>query len=221
MTKTPVSAPPPTPPLRTLLLLVRHGVTPTTGQVLPGRAPGLHLSEQGKVQAERFAARLAGLPVDAIYSSPMERALETAAPASEATGLRVMHDVGLLECDFGSWTGAALTELNKLPQWREVQNSPSTFSFPNGESFTQMQDRMVDALENISFVHAGGVVICFSHADTIKAAVAHFMGTPLDNFQRIFISPASVSVIALLEGRPPEVLMVNTTSGALSDLQTA
>lgn len=219
MTQTPDSAPPLQPPARTLLLLVRHGVTPTTGQVLPGRAPGLHLAEQGNKQAQRFAERLQGLAVDAIYSSPMERALETAAPAAEATGLKVTHDDGLLECDFGTWTGAALSELYKLPQWREVQSSPSTFRFPDGESFSEMQERMVAALENIAAAHPGGVVICFSHADTIKAAVAHAMGTPLDNFQRIYINPASVSVIALVDGRPPEVLMVNSASEPLSGLK--
>ena len=210
---------PPAPP-RTLLLLVRHGETPTTGTVLPGRASGLHLSERGRAQAESFAGRLQDLEVDALYSSPLERTRETAEPASATTGLSITHDGGLLECDFGEWTGAALADLAKLPQWKTVQNSPSTFRFPGGESFPEMQDRMVGALKWISEAHPNGVVVCFSHADPIKAAVAHALGTPLDHFQRVFISPGSVSVISLGKGRPPEVLMVNSTQESLSGLRT-
>lgn len=207
-------------PQRTLLLLVRHGQTPTTGQLLPGRAPGLHLSERGKAQATEVASRLRDIPLDAIYSSPLERTLETAAPTAAAKGLSVTHDVGLLECDFGAWTGAALTDLYKVPEWSTVQNSPSTFRFPDGESFTEMQQRMVGALEAIATDNPDATVACFSHADTIKAAIAHAMGTALDNFQRIFVSPASISIIALVAGRPPEILTVNSTDGSLGEFFT-
>jgi probable phosphomutase (TIGR03848 family) len=203
----------------TLILLIRHGETPTTGKVLPGRAPGLHLSERGRAQADRVAERLTGLPVDAIYSSPLERTSETAAPSASRTGLPLNHDDGLIECDFGDWTGAALAELATLPQWQGVQHSPSTFRFPNGESFTQMQARMVGALEVLRAAYPGNVVVCFSHADPIKAAVAHAMGTHLDLFQRIMISPGSVSAIEYVEGRPPAVLMVNSTTEPLSGLR--
>ncbi|WP_455834381.1 MSMEG_4193 family putative phosphomutase [Pseudarthrobacter siccitolerans] len=203
----------------TLLLLIRHGETPTTGKLLPGRAPGLHLSERGRIQAERISERLRGLPVGAIYSSPLERTSETAAPSAERTGLRLNHNDGLIECDFGDWTGAALAELAVLPQWQEVQHSPSTFRFPNGESFMQMQARMVGALEVLRAAHPGAVVVCFSDADPIKAAMAHAMGTHLDLFQRIMISPGSVSAIGYVQGRPPAVLMVNSTSEPLSGLR--
>ncbi len=202
----------PNPPAgqeRTLLLLVRHGETPTTGQVLPGRAPGLHLSERGQGQADSFAERLAGLPVDAVYSSPLERALETAAPAAASTGLEVAVEDGLIECDFGDWTGAALADLTGLPEWRTVQHTPSSFRFPGGESFTRMQARMVGALEDLRAAHRGGVILCFSHADPIKAAVAHALGTHLDLFQRIVISPCSVTAIAYGDGGPT-VLSVNS-----------
>jgi probable phosphomutase (TIGR03848 family) len=203
----------------TLLLLVRHGETPTTGMVLPGRAPGLHLSDRGRAQAERVSDRLSGLPVDAVYSSPLERACETAEPTAARTGLDVKHDDGLLECDFGEWTGAAIADLAALPEWQTVQHSPSAFRFPNGESFTQMQARIVGALEVLRTAHAGGVVVCFSHADPIKAAVAHALGTHLDLFQRIVISPGSVSAISSVEGRAPAVLMVNSTAEPLSGLR--
>jgi probable phosphomutase (TIGR03848 family) len=203
----------------TLLLLVRHGETPTTGTVLPGRAAGLHLSDRGRVQAERVADRLAGLSVNAIYSSPLERASETAEPAAARTALAVNRDDGLLECDFGDWTGAAIADLAALPEWQTVQHSPSEFRFPNGESFPEMQARIVGALEALRTDHAGGVVVCFSHADPIKAAVAHALGTPLDLFQRIVISPGSVSAIAFVDGQDPAVLMVNSTSEPLSGLR--
>jgi probable phosphomutase (TIGR03848 family) len=198
---------------------VRHGETPTTGTVLPGRAPGLPLSDRGQAQADRIAERLDGLPVSALYSSPLERACETAGPTAVRTGLEVTHDEGLLECDFGDWTGAAIADLAVLPEWQTVQHSPSAFRFPDGESFPEMQSRIAGALELLCSAHAGGVVVCFSHADPIKAAVAHFLGTPLDLFQRIVISPGSVSAISFVEGQDPAVLMVNSTSEPLSGLK--
>ena len=205
----------------TLLLLVRHGETPTTGTVLPGRAPGLHLSERGRAQAERVSERLSGLPVDALYSSPLERACETAEPTAARTGLDVKHDDGLLECDFGGWTGFAIADLAALPEWQTVQHSPSAFRFPGGESFPEMQARIVGAMEALCAAHVGGVVVCFSHADPIKSAVAHALGTPLDLFQRIVISPGSVSAVSFVEGQDPAVHMVNSTSEPLSGLRAS
>lgn len=217
--ETTAAPPPPSRPESTLLLLVRHGETPTTGQVLPGRAPGLHLSERGRAQAERVAERLDGLSIDAVYSSPLERTCETAEPTTARTGLELRTEAGLIECDFGEWTGAALSELAGLPHWQTVQHNPSAFRFPNGESFIQMQARIVGALGVLGAAHAGGVVVCFSHADPIKAAVAHALGTHLDLFQRIVISPGSVSAISYTDGQGPSVLMVNSTSEPLSGLR--
>lgn len=198
---------------------MRHGQTPTTGKVLPGRATGLHLAEAGVSQAHRVAERIAELPkVDAIYASPLERARETAAPIGKALKQRVKIDKGLLECDFGDWTGAELGKLMKLPEWSTVQKAPSTFRFPNGESFTEMQTRMVSALDRIRAAHPGGTVVCVSHADPIKAAVAHAMGTHLDLFQRIVIGTCSVSAVAY-SGHGPIVLTVNSTGGSLADLR--
>ena len=208
----------PTPP-PTLVLLVRHGQTPTTGKVLPGRAPGLHLVEAGEAQARAAGERIAALKkVDAVYASPLERARETAAPIGKAVGQRVHIDKGLQECDFGDWTGAELKALMKLPEWTTVQRSPSTFRFPNGESFTEMQTRIVSAVERICAAHPGGTVVCVSHADPIKAAVAQAMGTHIDLFQRIVISTCSISAVAYhVSG--PVVLTVNSTGGPLSDLR--
>jgi probable phosphoglycerate mutase len=207
-------------PQPTTILLVRHGQTPTTGKVLPGRAKGLHLAEQGVEQAKIAALRIAELKVSAVYSSPLERAKETAKPISDALGLKTKIDRGLFECDFGDWTGKELVKLNKLPEWQTVQRAPSTFRFPNGESFTEMQTRMVSALDRLRIQHPGETIVCVSHADTIKAAVAHAMGTHLDLFQRIVISPASVSAITWHAGGPI-VLAVNSTGRPLTELRPA
>ncbi len=205
----------PAPPPPTLVLLVRHGQTPTTGKVLPGRAPGLHLADKGRQQAEAVAERIVALQTDkrqvaAVYASPLERTRETAAPIAKALGLRVRRAKGLLECEFGDWTGAELKKLYKLPEWRTVQRNPSGFRFPGGESFTEMQTRIGTAIETIRAEHAGETVVAVSHADPIKAAVAQAMGMHLDLFQRIVISPCSVSAI-LYGADGPIVLAVNST----------
>jgi probable phosphomutase (TIGR03848 family) len=207
----------PTPP--SLVLFVRHGQTPSTGQRLPGRAPGLHLSDVGRDQAAAAAARIGELKsVDAIYTSPLERARETAAPIATTRQLKATVDRGLLECDFGEWTGAELKKLAKQPEWRTVQSYPSGFRFPGGESFVEMQDRMVGAVDRLVAKHRGGVIVCVSHADPIKAAVAHALGTHLDLFQRIVISTCSVTAVAYGTGGPV-VLTVNSTGGSLAALR--
>jgi probable phosphoglycerate mutase len=192
------------------VVLVRHGQTPTTGSVLPGRAAGLHLAEGGVTQAEAVAQRLAGLArVDAVYASPLERTRETARPIARARDLKVRVDRGLLECDFGEWTGRALKELGKLPEWTTVQRYPSGFRFPGGESFREMQVRITSALSRLVERHRGGVIVAVSHADPIKAAVADALGTHLDLFQRIAISPCSTTTISYGAGGPM-VLSVNS-----------
>lgn len=199
------------------MLLVRHGKTPTTGTVLPGRAKGLHLSDEGRAQAEEVAGRIAALQVAtgtgpvAVYASPLERTTETARPIARALGLRVRADRGLLECDFGQWTGARLAALYKKPEWGAVQRNPSGFRFPDGESFLEMQTRMASTLARLAARHRGTTVVAVSHADPIKAAVAHAAGTPLDLFQRLTVAPCSVSAIAYTGGGP-FVLTVNSTA---------
>ncbi|MGH9222992.1 MAG: histidine phosphatase family protein [Acidimicrobiales bacterium] len=193
----------PAPPKPTLVLFVRHGQTPTTGKLLPGRATGLHLSDAGKAQAQTAADAIAGLKqVDAVYSSPLERAKETAAPIAKARGLRVIADKGLLEIDIGDWTGEELKKVARLPEWRAVQRYPSGFRFPSGESFVELQTRIVGTIERLVAAHPGGTIIAVSHADTIKAAVVHATGAHLDMFQRISISPASITAVAYGELGP-------------------
>lgn len=203
----------------TLVLLVRHGTTPTTGKVLPGRARGLHLSDRGREQAVRAAERINELgKVRAVYASPLERARETAAPIGRAVHKPVRIERGLLECDFGQWTGASLKRLMKKPEWSIVQRTPSAFRFPDGESFMEMQTRIVDAVDTIRRRHPGKTVVCVSHADPIKAFVAYAMGTPLDLFQRIVISTCSVTAV-LVGDVAPIVLTVNSTGSSLKDLR--
>jgi probable phosphomutase (TIGR03848 family) len=210
-------AKPPTPPKPTTIVLVRHGQTPTTGVKLPGRAKGLHLADVGKQQATAVGERLdAFKAIDAIYSSPLERARETAMPLAKRRNLPVRINRGLLECEFGDWTGRDLKDLYKLPEWSTVQRYPSGFRFPNGESFSEMQTRIVGAINALRVKHPGQVVVCFSHADPIKAAVADALGTHLDLFQRISISTCSVTAISY-GPHGPNVLTVNDT-GALGKL---
>jgi probable phosphoglycerate mutase len=199
-------------------LLVRHGVTATTGKVLPGRAAGLHLSDEGRLQAESAAKRIGSLPrVAAIYCSPLERARETAMPIARAKRLPIRIDRGLLECDFGDWTGEKLQQLSKLPEWDVVQRHPSAFRFPRGESFTELQTRITNAIARLVAQHPGRVIVAVSHADPIKAAVAHALGMPLDLFQRVVIGTASITAIAY--GRTnATALTVNSVDGDLAAL---
>ena len=209
----------PAGPKPTLVLLVRHGQTPTTGTTLPGRAPGLHLADKGVAQAEAAAERIRplGAKVAAVYASPLERTQETAVPIAKAVKKRVRTDAGLLECDFGGWTGKNLKELAKLPEWKTVQRYPSGFRFPKGESFAEMQARITGAIDRLVARHPGETVVAVSHADPIKAAVAQALGTHLDLFQRIVISPCSVTAV-LYTDAGPVVLAVNSTGGDLSTL---
>jgi len=178
----------------------------------------LHLADAGVRQAERAAERLAALSkVDGLYCSPLERTRETAKPIGAALGLTPKVRRGLLECDFGDWTGAKLKDLFKLPEWRTVQQAPSQFRFPNGESFIEMQVRIVGTIEALAAEHRGGTIVCVSHADPIKAAMAHALGTHIDLFQRIVISTCSISAVAYTVGGPI-VLAVNSTGGSLAEL---
>ncbi|MEZ5322192.1 MAG: histidine phosphatase family protein [Microthrixaceae bacterium] len=164
---------------------------------------------------QRRVAKLGG--VAAVYASPLERTRETAAPIARAIGLRTRVRAGLLECDFGEWTGRRLSDLTRSPEWRAVQSSPSAFRFPGGESFAEMQHRIVDTVTTLAAHHRGERIVCVSHADPIKAFVTHLQGVHLDLFQRTVISPCSLSVVEIGHDRPL-VLAVNSTGDDLSNL---
>jgi probable phosphomutase (TIGR03848 family) len=207
----------PTPAI-TRLVLARHAVTAETGPLLSGRQPGIDLSEEGVRQAEALADRLTELPVAAVYTSPIERTTQTARRVADRHHLPVESLEGVLEADYGEWTGQKLAELAKTDLWKVVQRAPSRAAFPGGESLAAMQARMVAALDAVVAAHPGELVVVVSHADPIKAAVAHYTGVHLDLFQRIMVDPASVTVIRYTAGRP-FVVRLNDSGAALSALK--
>lgn len=181
------------------LLLIRHGENDfvKTGR-MAGHTPGVNLNERGQKQAEKLGKALKEAPIVAVYSSPLERARQTAAPIANARGLEAQVQPALIESYIGEWQGRELKEVKELPEWKIVQQYPSRFRFPGGESFTEMQARVVEALEAIAKGHAADdLLACVFHADPIKLALAHYLGMPLDHFQRLGCDTASVSVLRL------------------------
>ena len=194
------------------LMLVRHAKNDWVGDRLAGWTPGVHLNDQGRQQAEALGARMAHLPIEAIYSSPLERAVETAQAIAVPHNLevQVLEDIG--ETRYGEWTGASLKELAKTELWPVVQVYPSGARFPGGESLRETQARAVAALDALCDAHpqVTDVIVAVSHADVIKAAVAHYTGLHLDLFQRLVISPASLSVIQFSKFGPRLVCLNET-----------
>jgi probable phosphomutase (TIGR03848 family) len=194
-----------------LIFLIRHGENEytRTGK-LAGWTKGVSLNEAGQKQAQALAARLKHLPFKHIYSSPLERAQETAAPLAAALGLPVQVRDGLGEVGYGEWTGQSLKVLARKKLWRVVQGLPSTMQFPAGETIRAAQLRLVDALDGIAREHPKQWVAVFSHSDPIKLAVAFYLGAPLDLFQRIQIQTCSVTVLSLGLGAPSLVKLNDT-----------
>ena len=208
----------------TLVLIVRHGLTASTGTALTGWTPGISLDDRGKAQASAVGARLAGLPIDAIISSPLDRCRETAeaiARARNGTALPVQLDDRVGECHYGDWTGQPLRKLAKDPLWPVVQAHPSAVRFPGpaGESMVDMQARAVSALRdwNQRLGRDAVYVVC-SHGDVIKSILTDSLGMHLDMCQRIQVDPCSLSVIRYTPLRP-FVLRMNDTGGAVSSLK--
>jgi probable phosphomutase (TIGR03848 family) len=180
----------------TALFLIRHAANDfTREEKLAGWLPGVHLNDEGRQQAGQMAVRMDKVQLDAIYSSPLERAVETAEYLAKPRELEIQPREGLGEIRMGQWEGQKIDDLNKSDEWRMFQFYPSGARPPGGESGRQVQVRAVDEVEAICAAHPEGAVAIVSHADTIKAIVAHYAGVHLDLFQRIVISPASVSVI--------------------------
>lgn len=193
----------------TQILLIRHAVNDVMkAKKLAGWMPDVHINEEGRQQAQAVAERLNGVPITAIYASPLDRTRETAEPLAQALGLEVQIREDIGEVQYGDWTGKSLEELSKLDAWRVVQLYPSGMRFPGGETIREMQARIVNQLESIAADHPREIVAVFSHADVIKAALAHYLGVHLDLFQRIVINPTSVSVLRLTP-YGPQVLRVN------------
>jgi probable phosphomutase (TIGR03848 family) len=182
-----------------ILLLIRHGDNDyiQAGR-LPGRLPGIHLNENGRAIINSLAERLSSIPVRAIYSSPLERTMETAELIAQPHKIGVVPRDGLIEIDCGDWQGLRLSKLRRNRFWRIVQNSPSRFCFPSGESFYEAQQRICKEVEFLSKKHGSEeLVICVSHADPIRLAVAYYVGMPLDLFQRLHVAPASITALCI------------------------
>jgi probable phosphoglycerate mutase len=177
----------------TRLVLARHAVTAQTGPLLSGRAPGIDLSDKGREQADALGKRLSELPVAVVYASPIERTTQTAQAIAAHHGLEVQPLDGVLEADYGEWTGQKIADLAKTDLWKVVQRTPSRASFPGGEALAAMQTRMIATLDGVVAAHPGELVVVVSHADPIKAVIAQYTGVHLDLFQRITVSPASVT----------------------------
>lgn len=207
------------------VILARHGRTTANATgVLAGRSRGVHLDDHGLSQAQAAGERLSALPLAAVVSSPLERCKETARAisAGQAGGVQVTSERGLLECDYGSWTGQELKKLAKEKLWAAVQAHPSAVVFPEGEAMAAMSARAVAAVRRwdarVEAEHGPDAVwVAVSHGDPIKAILADALGTHLDEFQRILVDPASLSVIRYTPLRP-FVVATNSTSGDLGHL---
>jgi probable phosphoglycerate mutase len=185
-----------------LILLIRHGENDYVKKgKLAGYTPGVHLNETGRNQAQKIVELLKDAPVKAVYSSPLERAMETAQPLAQAIGQEVLIREGLIETNVGEWTGKSIKSLARQKIWRVVQTAPSLMRFPGGESFAEGQRRICAELEIIAAAHdPKDVVACFSHADPIRLAIAFYIGQPLDMFQRLTVAPGSITALWLAEG---------------------
>jgi probable phosphoglycerate mutase len=205
------------------ILLIRHGENDFVKKHrLAGRLAGVNLNEKGRQQAQAIAEKLATAPIKAIYSSPLERALQTAEPLAQALNLPVITRPGLIETDPGDWTGQSFKKLARTKVWRTVQSAPSRFRFPNGESFADSQHRICQELQTLASQHdTQDLIACFSHADPIRLAVAYFIGLPLDLFQRLSVSPGSLTLLHLGDPSPRLLALNLDPSSPISSIPSA
>jgi probable phosphomutase (TIGR03848 family) len=198
----------------TMFLLIRHALCDPVGQSIAGRQPGVHLNEAGQIQSRKLAERLDGLALDAVYSSPLERAMETAGPVGQRHHLEVQTALGLNEVDFGEWTGRTLAELEQLPAWRWFNSFRSGSTIPGGETMAEVLSRSLRELDRLRERHPdpGALVAVVSHGDVLRMLVVHALGMSADLLQRVELSPASVSLLQI-EDHGPRVLLLNSTDG--------
>jgi broad specificity phosphatase PhoE len=196
----------------TTFLLVRHALCDPVGRSISGRQPGIHLNEAGRRQAERLAAWLEPIALDAIYSSPLERALETARPIGAAKGLNVQAAEAWNEIDFGDWTGRELADLDPIPEWRRFNTLRSSSTIPGGENMAEVLGRVLRELDRLTALHpaSAACVAVVSHGDVLRTLLAYALGIPLDLLLRLEISPASISVLEVT-GQGPRLLLLNGT----------
>jgi len=200
------------------LLLIRHGHTDAAGKRLTGWHPGVHLNDRGRAEADRLVERLDGVRVEAIYSSPLERCRETAAPLAKARRLSVHIRRRLIETGYGEWTGRSIAQVRKTKLWRTVERVPSAMRFPGGESLLEVQARAVDEINRIAQAHPKGVVVVVSHADPIRLVIAQVAGADVDHLHRLVVDTCSITAVSL-DDAVPRLLKVNDT-GDLAGLRS-
>jgi probable phosphoglycerate mutase len=184
-----------------IILLIRHGENDfVKKQKLAGRLSGVHLNERGRTQAQAIAQAMKDVPIKAIYSSPLDRAMETAEPLAKVHGLKVESRKNLIETALGDWEGKSIKQLNRDKRWRILQENPSRAKFPGGETMPEQQTRLVDEIEILCEKHkAKDVIAVVGHADPIKLIIAYFIGLPLDLFQRLGLDTGSISTLWISE----------------------
>lgn len=194
----------------TTLFLIRHGENDFVGKRLAGRLSGVHLNEKGKQQAEDIERMLGSRALKGLYSSPLERAVETAQPLAKALHMVITLHPALQEVDFGCWQGEEISILRHSKEWKVVHETPSQMCFPQGESFLDAQLRIVAGLDEIAALHNDDdEVACFSHCDAIRLAMIHYLGMPLDSLHRLSIDTASLSILHLVKDSPPKITGIN------------
>jgi probable phosphomutase (TIGR03848 family) len=196
----------------TTFLLIRHALCDPVGRSIAGRKPGVHLNDLGRQQAERLAERLRPIALEGVYSSPLERALETARPIASSTGGQVQTADAWNEIDFGDWTGRTLADLDPLPEWRRFNTFRSSSTIPGGESMAEVLGRVLRDVDRLRSLHPAptACVAVVSHGDVLRSLVVHMLGAPLDEFRRVEISPASVSILEITD-ETPRLLLLNST----------
>jgi broad specificity phosphatase PhoE len=197
----------------TTILLIRHGQTDAVDRYIAGTAEGTPLNAEGERQADRLAAALRDVPLAAVAASPLTRTRQTAEPIARVHGLDTRIVPGLLEFEFGDWTGARFSEVDFDPHWQRFNAVRSLVSPPGGELMLQVQQRVVSALLELAAACPDGCVAAVSHGDVIRAALMYFLGMPLDFVHRLEVAPASISIVTL-DGHAPVVRRVNGDSAA-------
>lgn len=191
--------------------LIRHGLNDYLGRALAGTLPGVHLNDEGRRQAERLAELLAPRGISRVYSSPLERAVETAEPLARKLGLKIERSDDFLEVQVNGWSGLSMDELGRLPEWKLFNSFRSGTRAPGGELMIETQCRFVAGLQRLRAEFPRETIAITSHADPIKSALAYYLGVPLDLFHRIEISPASYSILKI-EEYGPEILGINASA---------
>lgn len=195
----------------TTLLLIRHADNDFTGKRLPGRLPDIHLNDKGHTQAEELVEVLSEIPIHAIFSSPLTRALETAQPLAKARSLPITSHLGLIELDYGDWEGEEFSVLRKLPAWKDILNDPERCGFPNGEATLAAQARVTATLDVILETReVDDVVACFTHGAMVSLSVAYYLNTPLKQYHSLFVDTCSVSALQFNNGAA-KLLFFNLT----------